>query len=87
MYGYTVPEVRTMGKLENADSTTFRLLRIAAMTAAFVLLTILCRAPVISVYAVLAPALVFGGLALIAYALCRLVRRAAALQRDSDLAI
>lgn len=30
MCGYTAPEVRTMGKLENADSTTFRLLRRAA---------------------------------------------------------
>lgn len=59
----------------------------AALTAAFVLLMVLCRGPVISVYAVLAPALVFGGLALIAYTLCRLVRRAATLQRDSDLTI
>lgn len=59
----------------------------AVMTAAFVLLMLLCRGPVISVYAILAPAVVFLGLALIAYALCRLVRRAALLQQDSDLTI
>lgn len=59
----------------------------AMMTAAFVLLMIVCHGPVISIYAVLAPAVVFLGLALIAYVLCRLVRRAAALQSENDLTI
>ena len=59
----------------------------AALGIAFVLLLLICREMVLPMLFLLLLALAFFGLALIAYALGLLVRRAAALQRDSDLTI
>lgn len=59
----------------------------AALGMAFVLLLLICREMVLPMLWLLLPALAFFGVALLAHALCLLVRRAAALQRDSDLTI
>ena len=60
----------------------------AAILAAFVLLLLLiCREMVLPMIWLLLLALAFFGVALLAHALGLLVRRAAALQRDSDLTI
>ena len=59
----------------------------AALAAAFVLLLLICREMVLPMIWLLLLALAFFGVALLAHALGLLVRRAAALQRDSDLTI
>lgn len=59
----------------------------AAILAAFVLLLLICREMVLPMIYLLLLALAFFGVALLAHALGLLVRRAAALQRDSDLTI
>ena len=59
----------------------------AALGIAFVLLLLICREMVLPMIWLLLLALAFFGVALIAHALGLLVRRAAALQRDSDLTI
>ena len=59
----------------------------AAILAAFVLLLLICREMVLTMIYLLLLALAFFGVALLAHALGLLVRRAAALQRDSDLTI
>ena len=59
----------------------------AALAAAFVLLLLICREMVLPMIWLLLLALAFFGVALLAHALSLLVRRAAALQRDSDLTI
>ncbi|MGN0772355.1 MAG: DUF2975 domain-containing protein [Candidatus Ventricola sp.] len=59
----------------------------AAILAAFVLLLLICREMVLPMIFLVLLALAFFGLALIAHALGLLVRRAAQLQRDSDLTI
>ena len=57
------------------------------LTAAFVLLLLICREMVLPMLYLLLMALAFFGVALIAYALGLLVRRAALLQQESDLTI
>ena len=59
----------------------------AAILAAFVLLLLICREMVLTMIYLLLLALAFFGVALLAHALGLLVRRAAVLQRDSDLTI
>ena len=59
----------------------------AAILAAFVLLLLICREMVLTMIYLLLLALAFFGVALLAHALSLLVRRAAVLQRDSDLTI
>ena len=59
----------------------------AALGIAFVLLLLICREMVLPMIWLLLLALAFFGVALLAHALGLLVRRAAALQRDSDLTI
>ena len=59
----------------------------AALAAAFVLLLLICREMVLPMIYLLLLALAFFGVALLAHALSLLVRRAAVLQRDSDLTI
>ena len=59
----------------------------AALGIAFVLLLLICREMVLPMIWLLLLALAFFGVALLAHALSLLVRRAAALQRDSDLTI
>ena len=59
----------------------------AAILAAFVLLLLICREMVLTMIYLLLLALAFFGVAMLAHALSLLVRRAAVLQRDSDLTI
>ncbi|MGN0995352.1 MAG: DUF2975 domain-containing protein [Candidatus Ventricola sp.] len=91
--------IRMVGRLERGSAFTEEnaraLGRIAAMLAlsgavllaALVLLAIICGTMVLPMVYLMLLALAFFGLALIAYALNVLVRRAAALQQDSDLTI
>ena len=59
----------------------------AALLAAMAALLVICRGLALPMIFLLMVSLAFFGLALIAYALDVLVRRAAALQQDSDLTI
>ena len=91
--------IRMVGRLERGSAFTEENARamagIAAMLAlsglallsALVLLAIICRGLAATLLLLLLLALAFLGLALIACALDVLVRRAAALQQDSDLTI
>ena len=91
--------IRMVGRLERGSAFTEENARamagIAAMLAlsglallaALVLLAVICRGLAATLLLLLLLALAFFGLALIAYALNVLVRRAAVLQQDSDLTI
>lgn len=70
-----------------ADIAAMLALSGAALLAALVLLAVICRGLAATLLLLLLLALAFLGLALIACALDVLVRRAAALQQDSDLTI
>ena len=91
--------IRMVGRLERGSAFTEEnacaMAEIAAMLAlsglallsALVLLAVICRGLAATLLLLLLLALAFFGLALIAYALNVLVRRAAVLQQDSDLTI
>lgn len=91
--------IRMVGRLERGSAFTEENARAlgrivamlalsgAALLAALVLLAIICGTMVLPMVYLMLLALAFFGLALIAYALNVLVRRAAALQQDSDLTI
>lgn len=79
---FTLENERAMAKIAGALALSG-----AAILAAFVLLLLICREMVLPMIWLLLLALAFFGVALLAHALGLLVRRAAVLQRDSDLTI
>lgn len=79
---FTLENERAMAKIAGALALSG-----AAILAAFVLLLLICREMVLTMIYLLLLALAFFGVALLAHALGLLVRRAAVLQRDSDLTI
>ena len=79
---FTLENERTMAVIANSLAISG-----TALAAAFVLLLLICREMVLPMIWLLLLALAFFGVALIAHALGLLVRRAALLQRDSDLTI
>ncbi len=79
---FTLENERAMAKIAGALALSG-----AAILAAFVLLLLICREMVLPMIYLLLLALAFFGVALLAHALGLLVRRAAVLQRDSDLTI
>ena len=79
---FTLENERAMAKIAGALALSG-----AAILAAFVLLLLICREMVLTMIYLLLLALAFFGVALLAHALSLLVRRAAVLQRDSDLTI